>query len=322
MQKLRVGIVRGGPSSEYDVSLKTGQTVLRHLPEKYIASDILIDKVGDWYKDGWKTPPGEIFRNVDVVFNALHGEYGEDGKIQQLMDSFGVPYTGSNALASAIGMNKSQSKNIFKQNKIKTPAHLLFRKHEGTAQELAKSIFRLLPIPLIVKPVDRGSSVGVSKVMSFADLAPALENAFSFSDTILVEEYIKGREATCGVIDNYRDQSVYPLLPIEIIPSKNSFFDYKAKYGGETQEVCPGNFSKEEKKILQGLAVDVHKALGLRHYSRTDFIISPKRGIYVLEVNTLPGLTEHSLMPKSLTAIGSNLSHFIDHIIQLAVNKR
>ena len=113
MQKIRVGIVRGGPSSEYYVSLKTGQTVLRHLPEKYIPVDILIDKTGLWHKDGWQTTPEDIFRNVDVIFNALHGEYGEDGKIQQLMDQFGVSYTGSQALASAIGMNKLQSKNIF-----------------------------------------------------------------------------------------------------------------------------------------------------------------------------------------------------------------
>jgi D-alanine-D-alanine ligase len=322
MQKIRVGIVRGGPSSEYDVSLKTGQTVLRHLPEKYIPVDILIDKAGQWYKDGWQAKPEDVFRNVDVVFNALHGEYGEDGKIQQLMDHFGVSYTGSNALASAIGMNKLQTKNIFKQNKIKTPAHALFRKDDGPIPDLARSVFRLLPLPLIVKPVDRGSSVGVSKVMSFAEIVPALEKAFGFSDTVLVEEFIKGREATCGVIDNFRDQNIYPLLPIEIIPPEKSFFDYKSKYGGETQEICPGNFSKEEKRILQDLAVNVHQALGLRHYSRTDFIVSPKRGIYVLEVNTLPGLTEQSLMPKSLEAIGSNLSHFIDHIIKLAVLKK
>jgi len=322
MQKIRVGIVRGGPSSEYEVSLKTGQTVLKHLPEKYIPVDILIDKAGLWHKDGWQTNPEDVFRNVDVVFNALHGEYGEDGKIQQLMDQFSMPYTGSNALASAIGMNKLQSKNIFKENNIKTPAHILFRKDEGSIPDFAKTIFRSFPLPVIIKPVDRGSSVGVSKVLSFAEIVPALEKAFTYSDTVLVEEFIKGREATCGVIDCYRNQDIYSLLPIEIVPPEKSFFDYESKYNGESKEICPGNFSKEEKQNLQKLAIAVHKALGLRHYSRTDFIVSPKRGIYVLEVNTLPGLTEQSLLPKSLDAIGSNLSHFIDHVIQLAVTKK
>ena len=136
----------------------------------------------------------------------------------------------------------------------------------------------------------------------------------------MVEENIKGREATCGVVDKFRGNDFYSLLPIEIIkPEKSDFFDYEAKYCGGSQEICPGNFSRDEKEAIQELAVAAHKVLGLRHYSRSDFIISPGRGIYILEVNTLPGLTAESLLPKSLQAVGCSLPDFLDHLITLAL---
>ena len=327
MSKHRVGVVRGGPSSEYEVSLQTGGSVLKHLPEdKYHKHDILIARDGTWHLGGIVMSPERVTSQVDVIFNALHGEYGEDGKLQSLLEHLGIPYTGSNVFASAIGMNKPLAKEIFKRNGIKVPYGLLVKQNEienacpdGTGA--AEYIFRKMSPPWVIKPADRGSSVGLVLARTFKELEQGLELAFSVSPNVLVEEFIKGREATCGVVDNFRGRDVYTLPPIEIRKPGNEVWSYKGKYGGETEEICPGNFSPDEKMALEKLAAHAHQALGLRHYSRADFIISP-RGIYLLEVNTLPGMTAESLLPKALATVGCSYPDFLDHILQLALNRK
>ncbi len=175
--------------------------------------------------------------------------------------------------------------------------------------------------PSIAKPAALGSSVGVAIVNSYLDLEDALRKIFEMADSAIVEEFIKGREATCGVVDDFRGAEIYPLLPIEIAPPpENSFFDYDAKYGGKSQEICPGRFSREESAEIQRLAVLAHQALGLRHYSRSDFIVNPRRGIFFLETNSLPGMTANSLFPKALEAIGCSQYQFVDHLLSLAMS--
>jgi D-alanine--D-alanine ligase len=321
MHKLRVAVLRGGPSSEYDVSLKTGATILKHMPEKYQAQDIFISKDGIWHRDGFERTPDRALSHVDVVFNALHGEYGEDGKVQQILDSLRIPYTGSDSTASALAMNKHLSKHAFKTHGIKTPYHTVIRRDDDVDEKLSH-VFNHFFLPIVVKPATSGSSLGVTIVKKFTDLEAALLKALHISEAALVEEYIKGKEATCGVINNFRGEKIYTLLPVEIVhPKEHEFFDYHAKYGGASQELIPGNFSAQEKEQIQALAKKVHDAMGLRHYSRTDFMVHPRRGVYVLEVNTLPGLTQESLLPKSLEAIGCPLPEFIDHLITQAVEK-
>lgn len=318
MAKIRVGVLRGGLSSEYDVSLKTGDSVLRHLPGKYQPVDILITKDGTWHAGGLPISPHNLHTVADVVFNALHGEFGEDGQVQKILDTANLPYTGSGHFASAVGMNKIYAKDIFAKNGLKVARHFAVDRNDDPEMIMREVFLKLAP-PWIVKPANGGSSVGMSLVRHAHDLPAAVELALNYSDTALIEEYIRGREATCGVVENTRDQKIYALLPVEIIkPQESSFFDYEAKYSGASQEICPGNFSEEEKRELERLAAKVHEVLGLRHYSRTDFILSP-RGIYVLEVNTLPGLTEQSLLPKSLKAVGIAYPDFLDHVISLAL---
>lgn len=292
---------------------------MKNLPEKYSPVDVFIDKSGVWHIQGIPHEPHQALKKIDVAFNAMHGEYGEDGKVQKILDTFSIPYTGSKTLASALGMNKVLAKKIFKSHNIKTPYFKVESKNEDI-DKIASKLFNTFSIPAVVKPISSGSSVGVSIAYDFQDLKKALVKAFEYSETVLVEEYIKGREATCGVVDKFRGDDFYSLLPIEILkPEKSDFFDYEAKYCGSSQEICPGNFSQSEKQAIQDLAISAHKALGLRHYSRSDFIISPRRGIYILEVNTLPGLTEESLLPKSLNAIGCSMSDFLDHLITMAL---
>ncbi|MCX6713919.1 MAG: D-alanine--D-alanine ligase [Candidatus Vogelbacteria bacterium] len=325
MSIIRVGVLRGGLGHEFDVSLKTGASVLKNLPtEKYQAKDILITKDGMWHLEGLPTSMEKVIGNVDVVFNALHGQFGEDGQVQNMLDSAQIPYTGSGQVASSLGMNKELTKNLFRINNIKTPQGVYLDKEtiDGLEVEsVAYDVFRKIPPPWIIKPSNSGSSVGLFLARTYDQLIKCIEACFQVSDTVLVEEFIRGREATCGVVDGLRNQEYYTLSPIEIIPPDKKLFDYDAKYSGESQEICPGRFKREEKDNLQNLAIKVHKLLGLRHYSRSDFILSP-RGIYTLEVNTLPGLTEQSLIPKSLNALGVSYSEFLDHVISLALTKK
>jgi D-alanine-D-alanine ligase len=322
MSKKKVGVLRGGPSSEYEVSLKTGKSVMDNLVDRYEVLDIFIDKEGIWHYLGTPIKPEHVFKKVDVIFNALHGAYGEDGTVQKLLDYFKIPYTGSTALASAVGMNKVLSKHVYKNNNLKTPLHTTLSKKDDISKEIVK-LFKSFPIPAVVKPVNGGSSVGTAIAKTMAELELAVIDALKYSDLALIEEFIAGKEATCGVVDNFREEFPYALLPVEIRkPVDSAFFDYDAKYGGKSLEICPGNFTVEEKKIIQEMSKEAHKALGLRHYSRSDFIIHPKRGIYILETNTLPGLTGESLLPKSLAAVGCSLPDFLDHLIKLALEGR
>lgn len=322
-RKTRVAVLSGGPSSEFEVSLKTGRTVLDSLPEEYTGHDIFIDKAGNWHFEGVRRDPKDILKKVDVVFNALHGEFGEDGKLQKLLDSFGVPYTGSGALASAIGMHKALTKKLSKAHGIKTAHFVTLKSHELTHAKVVE-LFKTFPMPAIVKPVTSGSSIGVSVARTIPELSRALVHAFEYGTEAIIEEYIAGKEATCGVIEHFRGQAVYALMPVEIVFDKKEgeVFDYARKYtSGGVKELCPGTFTPAEKKLIQDSAIAVHKALGLKHYSRSDFIVHPKRGVYLLEVNTLPSLAKHSLFPVSLSAVGSSISEFLGHTLKLALKR-
>lgn len=318
MKEIRVGVLRGGPSSEYEVSLNSGNTVLSQLPpEKYDIRDVFIDKEGIWHYKGRAYEPADLMNHMDVAFIALHGEFGEDGGVQRLLDQFAIPYTGSRAYPSAIAMNKAETKKIIRNLGVRMPNDRVVSVGLDTREQI-HDVIRSLSFPMIVKPVRAGSSVGMSFVVNEEELLEGIRKAFDIGTQVLVEEYINGREGTCGVIENFRGENLYSLLPIEIIPANDRrLFDYEAKYSGESKEICPGNFTSEESGELQRLAKEIHEKLGLSHYSRSDFIITPK-DIYFLEVNTLPGLTEESLLPKSIKAVGSSLPEFLDHLVTLA----
>lgn len=321
MQKI-LAIVRGGPSAEHEVSLKTGASVAHHIqssfPHEYRLRDVFIDKKGIWHVRGVPMSPEKALLGVDVVWNALHGTYGEDGEVQRVFERLGVSYTGSRVYASSIGMNKRVTKETLAALGVATPHSIVLTVSDSLPQEIVHA-FRHFPQPSVIKPLNAGSSVGVSIAKSFLDFQEGIKKAFSFAPQVLIEEYIGGKEATVGVVESLRGQGIYRLPPVEIIPATDQpFFTYEAKYGSKTEERCPGSFSASEVGALQVLAETAHRGLGLRHYSRSDFIVS-RRGIYFLEVNTLPGLTETSLLPKSLAAVGVSLPDFIHHVVDLAL---
>lgn len=331
---IKVGVIRGGISGEYEVSLKTGSNVLSHLRgeklnKTYKAIDILIDKEGTWHINGKPVAIVDVFHSVDVIFNALHGDFGEDGKVQQILDEWNIPYTGSRAFASALAYNKVLAKEQFALFGVKTPSHILvpkYNKEDGPiksySKNVAKQIHSQIAPPWIVKPLSSGSSVGMKVCKTYPELINAFLDGVNKDVDVLAEEMIEGKEATVGVINHFRDKKLYILPSIEIrLHKSKNFFDFEAKYEGMSEEICPGNFTRKEKDELERLASLIHTGLNLDHYSRSDFIIHPKKGIYALEVNTLPGLTDESLIPKMLKAVGADVPVFIDHIIKLTLSK-
>jgi len=318
--KTRVGVLRGGPSPEYEVSLKTGSNILANLPDEYEPLDIFISKNGLWHEKGLEKKPEKILSRIDIVINGLHGKYGEDGEVQKLLEYFKVPYTGSDAISSAVTMNKIATKKVYKNNSIKTPFSMMIP-FEELSKSAIENIYYSMPMPLVVKPSSAGSSIGVYLVYSLLELEEAVVAASQYSPAVLIEEFIPGKEATCGVIEGFRGKTHYTLLPVEI-KHHSDFFDYDSKYSSnQTEEICPGNFTTEEAEAISQLAVQAHKALGLRHYSRSDFIVHPRRGIFILETNSLPGLTKKSLIPRSLEAVGGNIKEFLSHLIKTTLRK-
>ncbi|TSC77851.1 MAG: D-alanine-D-alanine ligase [Parcubacteria group bacterium Gr01-1014_29] len=312
----------GGPSSEHDISLLTGTNVVEGLRDAgHEPTPVFVAENGNWFlaqKKGVAYDPVDVCGRFDVMFNAMHGEYGEDGRLQQVFESCCVPYTGSGVAASALAMNKIISREIFKNAGLYVARAVAIRKDTYNPAWHSKEIHLISAPPWVVKPASRGSSVGVTIAYNFPELEQAIEHAFSYDKNILVEEFIKGREITCGVLENFNGERHHVLHPIEIIPPEGRFFDYTAKYDGSTKEI-PAPFFGEMLRLIKTTALTAHRVLGCRQYSRTDMIMKGTK-LYVLETNTLPGLTKESLFPKAASWAKLEFPQLLDHLVQLAVS--
>ena len=306
----------GGLSSEHDVSLATGHNVIENLDRsKYEPFGIRLTKDKEWFVKGRKMTETKALQDCDVVFNALHGTFGEDGRIQALLEYYDKKYTGSGIMASALALDKLRSREIFKLSDLATPKTLKIRKGENYQAILNVFVNKVSGFPVVVKPCSNGSSVGVFIVKNLNELSKALKAAFRIEKKILVEEFIDGKEITCGVLENGQAISALPVT--EIVPKRgHKFFDYNAKYKtGHSDEITPARLDEETTKKAQEIAVKAHKLLGCRAYSRTDMIIKDS-SIYILETNTLPGLTSASLLPKAAFIAGLTFPQLLDKIIE------
>ena len=320
MLATRVAVLRGGPSSEYDVSMSTGAGVLTALRTMgYHTKDVIVSKKGEWLDQGIVKSPEKALLAIDVVFIAMHGAYGEDGTIQKILERYHIPFTGSNSFPSSIAFNKDTTKNALRSFDIRTPKHIkVQREIDIDCRELAEIVRSSFGPEYVLKPTKGGSSQGIVMVPSADELAAALALMFIDHEEYLVEERIRGVEATVAVLESFRDEDLYVLPPIEIIPpSTHDFFAADVKYTGDTTELCPGRFSFTEKELLRIAAINVHQALGLTQYSRSDFMVR-KGEVFFLEVNTLPGLTPQSLFPKAAEAGGLSFNALIDHLVRTA----
>lgn len=309
-KKITVALLSGGTSSEREVSLSGGGQVYHAMDKNRY----------DIFRYDPKTDIARLVADaskLDVALVILHGIYGEDGAIQGLLDLLNIPYQCSGVLGSSVAINKLASKKLYAQCNILTPAFLGFDKNDSID---AEDCIRKIGLPIVVKPVSGGSSIGMSIAHSKTDLIKALDTAFTYDDTVLLEEYIKGTEITGAVIGN---QSLEALPIIEIVPSeKYAFFDYHAKYtAGETKEICPARISEELTQSAFELAKKAHAAMFCKGYSRTDMIIKDN-DIYVLETNTIPGMTASSLLPLAAEKAGMNFGQLIDRLIELGLEER
>ncbi len=248
---------------------------------------------------------------ADIAFMALHGENGENGKVQAALDLFGVKYTGSDYLSSAIAMNKGIAKQFFRANGIPTPNGLAMTKDKRN-DDLAALGLRL---PVIVKPCCGGSSIGVTIVRDAAEFKAALDEAFHWEDELIIEEFVQGREFSCGVIEG-------KALPVIEIAPLQGFYDYKNKYkAGSAVETCPADLPEEVSAQMRSYAEAVAKVIGLDTYSRSDFLISDAGEMYCLEANTLPGMTPTSLLPQEAAAVGMSFNELCEKIIEISLKR-
>ena len=308
MGKIKLVIIAGGWSAEREISIKSGMAVYNALDKnKYDVSVCDISKDVDF-----------LFKNknkIDLVFPLLHGRLGEDGCIQGFLKILRIPFVGSDLLASAIAMNKKVSKEMFRASGLNVPKGISIKKGEDFS---FSQIIDLLGLPVVVKPVSEGSSFGVSICQDEKELKEGISEAFRYDNEILVEEYIKGREITAPVIGN-KELEVLPL--VEIVPKPEyRFFDFNAKYTpGATDEICPANIPSYLEQKAKECAKIAFSTLGCKVWARVDMILKDDK-VYVLEVNTIPGMTENSLFPLSAKAAGMSFSEFLDKLISLSLD--
>jgi len=305
-KKIKVAILMGGISNEREVSLSTGKTVAQYLDlNKFIAS------LYDTKKDLAKLFSDILKKKIDICFIALHGKGGEDGSIQGMLELLGIPYTGPGIMSSAISMDKIISKRLLMQEKILTPKFII-----GENQEInSEKIISKIGLPCVIKPSNSGSSVGVFIVKSKKDIKKGIKGALKEGNKIIIEEHIKGKEITVGVLGN-KNPKALPI--VEIIP-KTKFFDYKAKYNPKfCEEIAPARISVKATQKAQRLALKVYKLLDCKGFSRVDMILKGNR-IYVLENNTIPGLTPNSLLPKGAKADNISFSQLLEKIINFGL---
>lgn len=307
-KRIRVALLAGGRSGEREVSLKGALGVEKALdPRKFMVTRY--DPATDLAILAQDAP------SIDVAFILLHGLYGEDGTVQGFLDLLGVPYQGSGVLGSAMAMDKNVAKIMYRLYGLPVAEWEMARPED--VQSPARLLERL-QLPLVIKPVRAGSSLGMSIAMTIEELAAGIKTAYEHDSQVMVEQFIKGREITGGVLGN-EDLTALPL--VEIIPNKEFlFFDYTAKYQpGASRELCPAPISEELREKAQQLALAAHRALQLRGYSRTDMILTEEGDLYILETNTIPGMTPTSLLPQAAAVYGLDFPALLERLIELAL---
>lgn len=295
-QSKRIGVLMGGVSHERAVFLKTGRAVLDALREGgYDAAGIEVSS---------DIVQRLLEERIDVIFIALHGRWGEDGTVQGLLELLGIPYTGSGVLASALAMNKIKAKELFLYHGIPTP--------EYVAPQEGESLALPFPPPWVVKPASEGSTIGVSIVMDEKGLEEVVRHAREYDQQVLIERFVAGKELTVGIL---REE---PLPVIEIVP-KGGFYDYHAKYtSGMTEYLVPARIDRQKQEEVQGVSLQAYHVLGCSGYGRVDLRLSEGEEVFVTEVNTLPGMTETSLVPKTAASQGISFLQLVEIILEEA----
>lgn len=298
LKKKRVGVMMGGISREREISLRTGKAILKALTEK--GYNICPIDVGEDIAEQL------VKEKIECAFLALHGRFGEDGTIQGMLELMRIPYTGSGVLASALALHKVMAKKFFLCEKIPTPSYEVFKREE-IERDPSRTVS--LPLPVVVKPAREGSTIGVSIVREGEELLPALKEAGKYDEEILVEAFMKGKEITVGILEDI------PLPIIEIVP-KSGFYDYRSKYTkGETQYIIPARIPRESYLYAQEIGLKAFQVLGCSGCARVDLMTDEDGNPFVIDLNTMPGMTETSLLPKAAEFVGIPFGDLVERIL-------
>ena len=315
-----IGIFCGGFSSEYEISLKSADTIKKHLPDTYLSYKIIVSK-GKWEVEmEQENVPfdlndcsffiGDTKKIIDAAIVYIHGDPGENGKIQAMLELHGIQYINSGPLASALSFDKWYCNQFLRAFNIPVAKSLFLSKVD---QYNPSEIVESLGLPIFIKPSDSGSSYGISKVKIIEDIPKALQFAFNEGRTVIIESFLDGIEVTCGV---YRSSNGLVALPLTEIVSENEFFDFEAKYQGKSSEITPARISEDLKFEVQAMAKKIYELLQLKSIARIDFMLVNNQP-YVIEVNTTPGFSAASIVPQMLSSAGISLGDFWGDIISI-----
>lgn len=309
MRKARIAILTGGPFAEHESSVLSGRAVQGALAKtKYEIMPVLVKRDGEWSVD-----PVNLTKTADLVFIAMHGKYGEDGTVQDVLDQANIPYTGSGTLTSALAINKVLTGRLFRTLGFNTPRFMVLEKADSGYFDLD------FDFPVVVKPVTRGLSLGVSLVREPEELNNALLRAFDWSKSILVEEYIAGRELNISIIDNGGGELI-PMVPIEIIAGINSIHDYYTKHSPDTSKVViPAELTEDEQDLVEAAGLLAHQGIEAKAVSKTDMILGHDGRLCLLEINTIPSFIERGALVQAAMSHGLSLTEVCERIIESAI---
>lgn len=326
--QINIALILGGTSPEKEVSKNTAKSILKALrelgynvkpinpayginqpkdEELFFTSEEYIEPANRNYIEAINSP---MFDNIDLAYLALHGRWGEDGTIQSLLELRGIKYTGSGILASSLAMNKAMTKIVIQDAGVSTPKWITADKKENDFEKICRQIKNSFGYPCVIKPNDQGSTVGLTICNNETQVEDAVKLSLKFSDTALIEEYIPGRELTISILEG-------KALPVLEIKPKSGFYDYENKYtAGRTEYICPADLPESVSKPMQQQALTAFNAVGCSTYSRIDFRLTDEEKFYCLEINTLPGMTSLSLVPKAAKAAGISFEELVDKIVK------
>jgi len=301
----RIAVLRGGKGDARLDSMESGQVCIDHFSKKHDVIDIVVGSDNSWWYNGKEVQPKNILKGIDVAFNTLHGETGEDGKIQKILSDLGVRYNGAEQVGSALSYSKFHSKKLYNEMGIPSPHTIRISLEGQDMEKVSDKLFTSMVLPMVIKPNRSYGWEYVYVARSKVEILDALETVLEYSEDVLVEEYIEGRDVHVAVLEGFRNSEFYTSLGVEpnLKEEDPQSFDLIR------------NLSKEDKEMIERYAIEAHRGLHMRHHSLSDFIIHPKRGIYIIETTGLPLLGKDGPLSTSLEGVGGNIEEFLDHVI-------
>lgn len=318
MKRLKIAVLRGGPSHESNLSVRSGRNIIDTLAVEHDVTDVIVDKDLNWYSDGIKMSQADIARKFDLVVNLIKGAYGEDGQLSAILNQQGVKYTGPKVFDAMFSYDKSKTKNVLINNNIRTPLHKVVIGKDNLISG-SQEIFESMSFPLVVKPLKSGSSIGVFVVNDMPQLKSAMYSILALDDSVMVEEFIKGKDSSVFVAQDFRGQKTYSFSPVTYGNKDEEVVDYNSKL---TQNFSFQNdlLSPYEKDLLIEHAKKVFESLNMRHHAVIDFRVHPRRGVYVLEANSIPVFGDNTIVGESLRTVGATDRELIEHLVDLALS--